>query len=318
MKNKIIIDADPGIDDALAISLAINCEKYDILGITLVSGNVEATLCYYNTLKILNFEQTSIPIYIGSQKPLKRELVTAKETHGEDGLGNSNLLYNYVKPNEKNAVDFIIESLKKDKKIKIFALGPLTNIAKALKKCPEVFEGVEIISMGGAFKSHGNCSPVAEFNYWVDPDAADYVIQNYPGKVKIMPLDVTRKFVLTPNIISFLMHLDKKRAEFIKKITDFYMDFHYEYEDIIGSVINDPLTMICDLREDLFEKKEYYAQVQKDGYAMGELIVDEYNFYKKEPNIILYTNINSEIAMKEFLSILFKDHREKIYARRFL
>ena len=311
---KIIIDCDPGIDDTLALSLAINSPEYDILGITLVSGNVEATLCYKNALKLLNFEQTSIPLYIGEEVPLVRELVTAKETHGEDGLGNSNLVYNYIPP-QKNAVDFILNSLNKEKNIKIFALGPLTNIATALKKDRETFKNVELICMGGAFKSHGNCSPVAEFNFWVDPDAADYVIKNYPGMVKILPLDVTRKFLFTPNMLSYLKHLDKKRADFIESITNFYMDFHYEYEDIIGCVINDPLTFIADLREDLFEKKEYYCEVALSSQAMGQLIVDEYDFYKKKKNVILYTDVDNETAMKEFLSRLFKDHRDEIFAR---
>lgn len=315
LRKKIIIDADPGIDDALAISFAINSGHYDILGITAVSGNVEATLCYKNILKILNFEQTSIPTYMGSEKPLKRKLVTAKETHGMDGLGETDLPYKQKEPEKENAVEFILESLKKDKSIKIFALGPLTNIAKALQKDRSAFEGVEIVSMGGAFKTHGNCSPVAEFNYWVDPDAADYVIKNYPGKIKIIPLDVTRKFVLTPNIISYLKHLDSRKAEFIEKITNFYMDFHYEYENIIGSVINDPLTLIADINEEIFEKHEYYCEVQKEGYAIGQLIVDEYDFYKKEPNAIIYTDINEKIAMKEFLSGIFTNHRKEIFSR---
>lgn len=311
---KIIIDCDPGIDDTLALSLAINSPEYDILGITLVSGNVEATLCYKNALKLLNFEQTSIPLYIGEEVPLVKELVTAKETHGKDGLGNSNLVYNYIPP-KKNAVDFILNSLNKEKNIKIFALGPLTNIAKALNKNRDSFKGVELICMGGAFKTHGNSSPVAEFNFWVDPEAADYVIKNYPGKVKIIPLDVTRKFLFTPNILSYLKHLDKERSDFIESITNFYMDFHYEYEDIIGCVINDPLTFIADLREDLFKHVEYFCEVITDTPARGQLIVDECNFYKKKSNVILYTDVDNENAMKEFLSRLFKEHRNEIFAR---
>lgn len=315
---KIIIDCDPGIDDALAINLAINSKEYDILGITLVSGNVEATLCYENTLKILNFEQTSIPVYIGAQVPLVKKLVTAKETHGENGLGNAKLSYKYTKPNETHAVDFILDSLKKEKNIKIFALGPLTNIALALKKDKEAFKNAEIIAMGGAFKSHGNCSPVAEFNFWVDPHAADYVIKNFPGKIKLIPLDVTREFVLTPNTISFLNHLDKERTTFIKSITDFYMDFHYEYEDIIGCVINDPITFLSDLRPDLFNSKEYFCEVATSSSAVGELIVDEYNFYKKEPNVILYNSINAPLAMKEFLKRIYKGNEDKILSRECL
>ncbi len=312
---KIIIDCDPGIDDVLAISYAINSGKYDILGITTVSGNVEATLAYDNVLRVLDFEKVTIPIYMGAEVPLERELVTAKETHGEDGLGESHLPFTYRVPESEEAVDFILKSIKEDKEIKIFALGPLTNIAKALKKDRSAFEGVEVVSMGGAFRSHGNCSPVAEFNYWVDPHAADYVLKHLPTKLKIMPLDVTRKFVLTPNMISYLMHLDRTRAEFIRNITDFYMDFHFEYENIIGSVINDPLTFLADSYPNLFTTEEYFCEVQLDGYAMGQLIVDEYDFYKKAPNAVLYVDVLEKLAMKEFLSGLFTKYREDIFQR---
>lgn len=312
---KIIIDCDPGIDDVLAISFAINSGYYDILGITTVSGNVEASLAYNNVLKVLDFEKVRIPVYMGAEVPLERELVTAKETHGMDGLGESDLPFTYREPEDKDAVDFILDSIKEDKEIKIFALGPLTNIAKALKKDREAFEGVEVISMGGAFRSHGNCSPVAEFNYWVDPHAADYVLKNLPTKLKIMPLDATRKFVLTPNTISYVTHLDRERAEFIRSITNFYMDFHFEYENIIGSVINDPLTFLADMNPSLFTTEEYFCEVQLDGYAMGQLIVDEYNFYKKEANAVLYVDIDEKLAMKEFLAGLFKGYREEIFQR---
>ena len=141
-------------------------------------------------------QRLDIPVYVGEEVPLKRELVTAQDTHGEDGVGENfyedvDAKFNY------GGVDFIIDTLKNNKDVSIIALGPLTNIAKAIMKDKKAFDNLdEFISMGGAFRIHGNCSPVAEFNYWVDPHGADYVYKNLSKKIHMVGLDVTRKIVL--------------------------------------------------------------------------------------------------------------------------
>ncbi|MEG0137335.1 MAG: nucleoside hydrolase, partial [Cetobacterium sp.] len=172
-KRKVIIDCDPGIDDSLAILLAINSPELEVIGITTCSGNVDAKTGAGNALKALQIcSSLDIPVYVGEEKPLKRKLVTAQDTHGEDGVGEN--FYDKVEARvHENAVDFIVKSLRENKDLSIIALGPLTNIAKALMKDKEAFLNLdEFISMGGAFRIHGNCSPVAEFNYWVDPHGA--------------------------------------------------------------------------------------------------------------------------------------------------
>lgn len=299
---KIIIDADPGIDDSIAIMLASAVKDYDILGITLVSGNVCIDKCVKNVLRLSKFLEKDFNIYKSIPTPLVKDLINAEDTHGEDGLGETYLEYDKIDVND-NAVDFILDSLKEDE-ITIFALGPLTNIARAMKKDKIAFENARIISMGGNFKSFGNMSPVAEFNYYVDSDAADYVIQNAPNTIEIVPLDVTRKFVLTPNIIALMKRMNSKIANFIQDITNFYMDFHYSYENIIGSVINDPLVIMAEKYPELFTKNKYHADVILDGPARGMLMVDEKDFLKKETNIILYTDIKLNSVWKEFLEII--------------
>ena len=168
-KRKVIIDCDPGIDDSLALILALNSPELEIVGITTVSGNVKADQGAKNALKVLKLmNREDIPVYIGEEVPLERELVTAQDTHGEDGLGETNYEDADVEINY-GGVDFILDNARKGD-ISIIALGPLTNLAKAIEKDEEGFNMInEIVSMGGAFKSHGNCSQVAEFNYWVDP-----------------------------------------------------------------------------------------------------------------------------------------------------
>ena len=314
LKRKVIIDCDPGIDDSLALLLAASSPELEILGITTVSGNVTSDVGAKNALYALKMcSSLDIPVYIGERDPLARELITAQDTHGEDGVGEN--FYEDVKniTVKDNAVDFIIDTLNSNKNVSIIALGPLTNIAKALEKNKEAFNNMnEFISMGGAFRVEGNCSPVAEFNYWVDPHAADYVFKNLPKKIHMVGLDVTRKIVLTPNIIEFMNRLDKKIATYITEITRFYIDFHWEQEKIIGCVINDPLAVAYFIDRSLCDGFESYVQVVEDGLAIGQTVVDVADFYKKTPNAIVLNKVDSQKFMIMFLKRLFKGYEDII------
>lgn len=312
-KRKVIIDCDPGIDDSLAILLALNSEELEVLGITTVSGNVPARMGAKNALKSLQIaSRLDIPVYVGEEVPLKRELVTAQDTHGEDGIGEN--FYEDVEGEIlENGVDFIIDTLKNYDNVSIIALGPLTNIAKAIMKDKKAFDNLdEFISMGGAFRIHGNCSPVAEFNYWVDPEGADYVYKNLSKKIHMVGLDVTRKIVLTPNIIEFINRLDKEKSKFITEITRFYIDFHWKQEKIIGCVINDPLAVAYFIDRNLCKGFDSYVEVVNDGVAMGQSIVDSFNFYKKEPNAHILTDTDEKAFMRMFLKRIFKGYEDVI------
>ena len=312
-KRKVIIDCDPGIDDSLAILLALNSPELEVLGLTICSGNVPASLGAKNALKALQMcQRLDIPVYVGEEVPLERELVTAQDTHGEDGVGEN--FYEDVDAKiNYGGVDFIIDTLKNNKDVSIIALGPLTNIAKAIMKDKKAFDNLdEFISMGGAFRIHGNCSPVAEFNYWVDPHGADYVYKNLSKKIHMVGLDVTRKIVLTPNIIEFINRLDKDMAKYITEITRFYIDFHWEQEGIIGCVINDPLAVAYFIDRSLLKGFDSYVEVVHDGVAVGQSIVDSFNFYKNEPNAHVLTEVDEKAFMKMFLKRIFKGYENVI------
>lgn len=313
-KRKVIIDCDPGIDDSLAILLAVNSPELEILGITTCSGNVEAKMGAKNALKTLQIcSSLNIPVYKGEDKPLKRALVTAQDTHGEDGIGEN--FYEDVAEYKikENGVDFIIDTLKNNKDVSIIALGPLTNIAKAIMKDKKAFDNLdEFVSMGGAFRIHGNCSPVAEFNYWVDPHAADYVYKNLSKKIHMIGLDVTRKIVLTPNIIEFINRLDKDISKYITEITRFYIDFHWEQEGIIGCVINDPLAVAYFIDRSICSGFESYVEVVDDGIAMGQSVVDSFDFYKNDKNAVVLTDVDDKKFMYMFLKRLFKGYEDVI------
>ena len=305
---KIIIDCDPGIDDALALMLALSSPELNILGITTVSGNVPAQMGADNALKVLKqMNRLDIPIYCGAEIPLKRDYVDAKDTHGEDGLGETN----YPKPDgvswKDGAVDFIIETLQKETGVSIIAIGPMTNLALALQKCPEAFQRLdEFISMGGNFRSYGNCSPVAEYNYWCDPDAANYVYQNLGTMIHMVGLDVTRKIVFTPTIADFCQRIHPSNGTFAKQITRFYNEFHWNYERIIGCVINDPLAIAYFIDRELCSGISAYTMVVTDGVCIGQTVVDSMDFWKKEKNSYVLTKVNQIDFMKLFLKRVFQ------------
>ena len=314
-KRKVIIDCDPGIDDSLAILLALNSDELEVLGLTITSGNVPARMGAKNALKTLQIaNRLDIPVYVGEEFPLQRKLITAQDTHGEDGIGEN--FYDDVKGEIlEGGVDFIIDTLKREEKVSIIALGPLTNIAKALMKDKDAFDNLdEFVSMVGAFRIHGNCSPVAEFNYWVDPHAADYTYKHLPKKIHMVGLDVTRKIVLTPNIIEFINRIEKEKSKFITEITRFYIDFHWQQEGIIGCVINDPLAVAYFIDRNLCKGFDSYVEVVHDGVAIGQSIVDSFNFYKKEPNAHVLTQTDEKAFMKMFLKRIFKGYEEIIDA----
>ena len=176
-------------------------------------------------------------------------------------------------------------------------------------KDKKVFDNLdEFVSMGGAFRIHGNCSPVAEFNYWVDPHAADYVYKNLPKKIHMIGLDVTRKIVLTPNIIEFINRLDKDISKYITEITRFYIDFHWEQEGIIGCVINDPLAVAYFIDRSICSGFESYVEVVDDGIAMGQSVVDSFDFYKNDKNAVVLTDVDDKKFMNMFLKRLFKGY----------
>ena len=315
-KRKIIIDCDPGIDDSLAIMLALTSPEIEVLGITIVCGNSPVEMGFENAKKILKqMNRLDVPVYMGEPRPLKRDYVNALDTHGADGLGESFLPEVPGYQQEISAVDFLSKALIKEK-VSVIALGPMTNLARLIQKAPAAFEQIEeLVSMGGSFKSHGNCSPVAEYNYWCDPDAAalvyDTLHQN--GKmIHMIGLDVTRKIVLTPTLLEYICRLNKETGEFIRKITKFYFDFHWEWEHIIGCVINDPLAVAYFLNPDICQGFDSYVQIETGGITLGQSVVDSMNFYRKTPNTKVLTEVDVYAFFQLFLSRILGLEPEKL------
>lgn len=296
MKRKVIIDCDPGIDDSLALMLALSMEELDVLGITIVCGNSPVEMGFENAKKILKkMNRLDIPIYQGAKKPLKREYVNALDTHGADGLGESFLDAVPGYEQKKNAVQFLEETLVQGG-CSVIALGPMTNLAELIRINPDAFCQIEeLVSMGGNYKSHGNCSPVAEYNYWADPDAASLVYETAwknGRKIHMVGLDVTREIVLTPDLLEYLKRLNPKMGNFVQKITKFYFDFHWHQEHLIGCVINDPLAVAYFADRTLCSGLEAYTAVETKGISIGQTVVDAMHFYQKEANAVVLTKVD--------------------------
>lgn len=314
-KRDIIIDCDPGIDDTLALIYALKHPQLNVIAITIVAGNSPIDLGIKNaftTLELLN--RLDIPVYAGASKPLQREFVSAQDTHGMDGLGenNFNLKYEYT-IQDIPAEEFLATHFQQKRHTSIIALGPLTNIAKAIQLNPQLGKHCErFVSMGGSFKSHGNCSPVAEYNYWCDPHAAQVVFEKLGSCIEMVGLDVTRQIVLTPNHLEYMNRMNDEMTNFISKITRFYFDFHWQYEHIIGCVINDPLAISYFIDNHICSGFDTYTNVVTEGIALGQTVIDQYNFYHKPANSYILTKVDTSLFWIDFLTTILDAQKDAI------
>ena len=300
MKKKIILDCDPGHDDAVAIMLAVSCEKIEVLGITCVAGNTTLENTTLNALKICSLiEKTDIPIYAGTNKPIFYDLVTASHVHGKSGLdieGEQIKIKENYNIQSLNAVDFIIKTcLNQIEPIYICPTGPLTNIALALKKEPKIKDNIkQIIFMGGVGMSLGNITPAAEFNIYVDPHAAD-IVMNSGIPLVMMGLDVTHKVMVNDLIIEDIKSNGNKSSKFFADLMNFYSKFHRKLYQINESPLHDPCVIAFLIDETLFKGKLVNVEVEKDSLiTRGETVVDWLGVTKRIKNCNVITEVDSK------------------------
>ena len=306
---KVIIDCDPGIDDSLALMLALSSPEIEVIGITIVCGNTPVDMGFENAKKILKFiHRLDIPIYKGATQPLKKPYVDALDTHGADGLGESFLDPVPGYEQKMDAIEFLSKTLKQEP-CTVIAIGPMTNFAQLIAKDPAAFEAIDtFISMGGTYKAHGNCSPVGEYNYWEDPEAAK-IVYAHTKMIHMIGLDVTRQIVLTHEILDAWEPKNKKVTDFIRKITSFYFTFHWHQEHLKGCVINDPLAIAYVIDPSICSGFKAYTDIKTDGITRGESVVDAYDFYHKPANAKILTQVDVSKFFTLFESRVI-DHEE--------
>jgi len=304
MSKRILIDTDPGIDDALAILLALASPEVTMEGITTIHGNCSVDQATINALSILELaEAKEVPVAMGFPLPLVQPSLLAAETHGDTGLGYAKLPEPRGRPEVRHGSDFLIEKIMSNPgEITLVAIGPLTNVAFAIRKEPRIVEAVrEVIVMGGAIRYPGNASPLAEYNVFVDPHAA-HVVYHSGIPITLVPLDVTYQCILTPDDVKRLQKNPSRISRFIDDSTRFYMEFHDEYQQIHGCAINDPLALALTFAPELCDYQELYVDVDiSGGISMGKTFADFHGLAKKRPNMKVALSVRARDFMELFL-----------------
>lgn len=283
---KIILDCDPGHDDMLAIILALSSNDLDVLGITTVAGNQTGEKTYVNALRVLNLiGRTDVKVSRGFDKPIIRELVTAPQIHGVSGLDGANLPEPKGNETHKHAVDFIIETIMSSpEKVYLVPTGPLTNVAVSLIKEPRLKDHIEkIVLMGGAFHD-SNFTPGAEFNIYVDPEAAKLVFES-GIPIVMVGLDVTNRALLTFEDIDYIESLGRKVSSVIAPLLRFFGKANNEFFGFDGAPIHDALAVSYLIDPTVLTLKHLHVDIETKGeFTSGQTVVDYYNVTKKEPN----------------------------------
>ncbi|KAJ8551482.1 hypothetical protein K7X08_021497 [Anisodus acutangulus] len=278
---KIIIDTDPGIDDAMAILVALQSPEVEVIGLTTIYGNVYTTLATRNALHLLEIAgRTDIPVAEGSHVTITKgsKLRIADFVHGTDGLGNQNFPAPSGNPIEQNAAEFLVEQASLyPGKVTVVALGPLTNIALAIQSDPAFVKNIgQIVVLGGAFSVNGNVNPAAEANIFGDPDAADIVFTS-GADVLAVGINVTHQVVLTDSDLDELAKCNGKFAKYLDKILGVYFGYHHDAYSIKGVFLHDPTALLAAVDPSLITYTEGVVRVQTIGITRGLTL-----FYNKQ------------------------------------
>jgi purine nucleosidase len=297
--HKIIIDTDPGQDDAVAILLALaSPDEIEVLGIVAVAGNVGLRQNAINALKVIELSgRTDIPVYAGCSRPMRRVLVTAEHVHGQTGLDGPDLPDPTITLQQQHGVDYLIDTLREEDAgtITLCALGPLTNIAMALVKAPDIAGRIKsIVLMGGAYFEVGNITPAAEFNIYVDPEAADIVLKS-GVPITIMPLDVTHIMQSTPERIGRIDALGNRAGRSVAAMLRFSERFDLAKYGTEGAPLHDPTVIAYLLRPDLFEGRLINVEIETASeLTLGMTVADYWRITERPKNAMFIRSGNAD------------------------
>jgi purine nucleosidase len=288
-RRPIIIDCDPGQDDAISLLLAMSApEAFDILGVTAVAGNVPLALTERNTRQICDIAgRSDIRVFAGADRPMRRELLTAEHVHGKTGIDGVDIVTPVTPLQQEHAVDFIVRCLREAvEPVTLVPTGPLTNIALALQKDPSIAHNVDsIVLMGGAMREGGNHSPSAEFNMLVDPHAADIVFR-CGRPITVFGLDVTHQVLATPERRKRIRAIDNPAARATAGMLDFFNRHDTVKYGSLGAPLHDPCTIAWLLEPDLFRTRECNLAIETESeLTMGHTAVDFWHVTSRPANV---------------------------------
>jgi purine nucleosidase len=311
---RIIIDTDPGVDDALTFLLALASPEIRLEAVTITQGNVNVEKGTRNALAVLEMlnashipvaQGTSLPIVArpGSAAQARRSLLASDLVHGGSGLGEANLPEPATKPLPQHAIDYLIERfLAEPGEISLFAIGPLTNVALAIRKEPRFAGAVkEMVIMGGAIREGGNITPQAEFNVYCDPHAA-HIVFHSGIPITLIPLDVTHKCILYSEQIKQVNKQETSISRFVADATATYINFTKTKTGVEGCALHDPLTLATVIAPELLTFEEHYVNVDiSDGPSLGCTFADFYHSTSKSPNMKVALDVRGEEFVELFL-----------------
>ncbi len=297
MARPIIIDADPGQDDAVALLVALaSPDELDVLAITAVAGNVPLDLTVANSLALVELaNRTDVPVYRGSIRPMVNDLITAEYVHGPTGLDGADIPAATTAEAVGHAVDKIVEIVMSTDGVTLCALGPLTNVGLALVREPRVADRIEqLVTMGGGFFEGGNTTPAAEFNIFVDPHAAHLA---FTSRIPIvmMPLDMTHKALTTPERLKRFEDLGTPAGTAVAGMLQFYDRWDKEKYGLPGGPLHDPTVIAYLLAPELFRGKEVHVGIETSpGATQGMTVVDWWGVTDNKPNALVINDIDAD------------------------
>ena len=295
---KIIIDTDPGQDDALAILLALGSPELEVLGITCVAGNVPLPLTIRNARLVCELAgRRDMKIFAGCERPMVRDLVTAEAVHGETGLDGPDWDEPTMPVEEAHAVDWLVETLMAadDGEITLCPVGPITNVAMAMIREPRILPKIaEIVTMGGGYFVGGNTTPVAEFNVYVDPHAAA-VMYRSGVPIVTMPLDVTHKALMSPEWIASVKAIGGDVGTKTAAMVSFYERYDLDRYGTRGGPLHDPATIAYLLKPELYGGKDVFVEVETQSeLTMGMTVVDYWHRWQRPSNCRWISEVDSD------------------------
>ncbi|MDH3607091.1 MAG: nucleoside hydrolase [Acidimicrobiia bacterium] len=297
MPTPIIIDTDPGQDDAVALLLALaSPAELEVVAITTVAGNVPLELTTRNSLMMVELAgRTDVPVYAGCDQPMVRPLVTAEFVHGKSGIDGSNLPNPTTQPADGHAVDYLLQAIRQRPGMTLCTLGPLTNVGTALQREPGIAEDIEkIVLMGGGFFEGGNTTPAAEFNIYEDPQAADLVFRSGIPLV-MMPLDVTHQALTSDARIQAFRDLGNAAGAATAGMLEFYERYDMERYGTLGGPLHDPTVIAYLLEPEMFGGRHCSVEIETTSeLTMGMTVVDWWDLTEADPNCLVVNQIDDQ------------------------
>ena len=305
---RIIIDTDPGQDDAIALLLALASSEFDVLGITTVAGNVGLAQTEANARRICELAgRTDLPVFMGCPGPLLRAVIDAAQVHGETGLDGCGLPEPTMPSQPSHAVQWLIQTLSQapPRSVTLCLLGPMTNLASALIQAPEVRGAIEeVVAMGGAIHRGGNVTPVAEFNIYADPHAADIVLRSGLA-LTLMPLDVTHQVLVTPSILARFAALPPPIGKACHGMLGFYFRPNEARYGEFGSPLHDPCVIAYLIAPHLFSGKKIPVAIETNSpLTLGMTVGDWWNSTSHPANAMVMNKVDAPALFELILSRL--------------